>query len=70
VTPPGNVLRAYSTWAITIGVSSFMNFALGAGLRRSADEVLIDLIVCGLSTAVGLAAASIWWDRRSDTKTN
>jgi hypothetical protein len=30
VTPPGNVLRAYSTWAITIGVSSFMNFALGA----------------------------------------
>lgn len=28
-----------------------------------ADELLIDFIVCGFSTAAGLTAASMWWDR-------
>jgi len=66
MTPPGHVLTEYSTWAITIGVSSFVNWALGIGLHRTADELLVDLLLSGFSTATGLAAAGMWWHRRSN----
>jgi hypothetical protein len=70
----GDTSRKYAqrilAWAITIGVASVMNFALGSGLHRSIDELFVDLILSGFSTACGLASASMWWDRHSDGESN
>jgi hypothetical protein len=63
--PSANVFRQYSTWTIALSVSLLMNLVLVGG-PRSTDMLLRDLLMCGLSTASGLAAAALWWILRRE----
>jgi energy-converting hydrogenase Eha subunit A len=57
---PRDVVLAYPTWIITLGVTAVMTWALGPS-SRSADQLIVDLIRGVFSTATGLALAGLWW---------